>query len=58
MVMKLLTEVEGTNPFSKQPINVKLGGCAGYVPVFNTLKEAKKHAEKGKYKIGLIRVGE
>lgn len=45
--MKLLTEVE---VFGQK---AKLNGCAGYLPVHDNIKEAKKEAGK-KYKIVAI----
>ncbi len=47
MVMKLLTQVEAGRQ------NVRLHGCAGYVPIYDTWEEAKKMAGK-KYKIKII----
>ena len=47
MVMKLVTHVELYGQ------NVKLGGCAGYIPVYNSAKEAMKIAGD-KYKIQVI----
>ena len=49
MVMRLNTEIiQDMGYGSKQ--SVKLAGCAGYIPVFDTLKRAEKNAGS-KYKI-------
>lgn len=56
--MKILTEIEYVDVLSKQTKIIKLSGCAGYIPVFKTLKEAKKYTLKGTYKTMLVRVGE
>jgi len=50
-VMKLSTEIEYKNPFTQEQITCKLGGLAGYIPVFSTIEEAEKSAENGKYEI-------
>lgn len=56
MVMRLSTEITATDFFHKE-IDIKLSGCAGYVPIFDTLKQAEKDS-KGKYKIIPIKIGE
>jgi hypothetical protein len=50
-VMKLNTDIEYTNPFTKEQVTCKLGGVHGYIPVFSNLKDAKKSSEKEKYQI-------
>ena len=54
-VLKLSTDVEVVNPLTGQKQDMKLGGIAGYIPVFDSMKEANKSAEKGKYEIIVIR---
>ena len=49
MVMRLNTEIVQIMGYGSEQ-NIKLGGCAGYIPVFNTLKQAEKNS-KGKYPI-------
>ena len=49
LVMKLLTEVELYGQ------SVKLEGCAGFIPVYDSIKEAKKVAGK-KFKIQPIAI--
>ena len=48
LVMRLNTEITQKLAWGEE--HFKLGGCAGYIPVFNTLKQAEKSA-KGKYQI-------
>lgn len=48
MVMRLNTEVVAT--VNGNEIDVKMDKCAGYAPIFNTLKQAEKDS-KGKYQI-------
>lgn len=50
-VMKLNTDIEYINPFSGKREDVKLGGLAGYIPVFNSLEEAQDSSQDGKYQI-------
>lgn len=50
-VLKLSTEIEYTNPFTQEQVTCKLGGFAGYIPVFATIEEAEKSAQDGKYQI-------
>lgn len=50
-VLKLSTEIEYTNPFTKEQVTCKLGGFAGYIPVFSTIEEAEKSSQGGKYQI-------
>jgi hypothetical protein len=50
-VLKLSTEIEYTNPFTQGQVTCKLGGFAGYIPVFSTIEEAEKSAQDGKYQI-------
>lgn len=45
-VLKLLTEIEYTNPFTQEQVTYKLGGLAGYVPVFSTIEEAEESRTK------------
>ena len=53
MVMRLNTEIIQTTWQGDE--HIKLEGCAGYIPVFNTLKQAEKSA-KDKYAIVPIRI--
>ena len=53
-VMRLNTEISVQNPFTSKEEHIKLVNCAGYIPVFKTLKEAEKSACKGKYQIFAI----
>ena len=50
MVMRLNTEIIRDMGYGVEQV-VKLGGCAGYLPVFNTSKQAIKSSCKGKYQI-------
>ena len=54
-VMKLNTDIEYINPFSGTREDVKLGGLAGYIPVFNSLEEATESSQDGKYQILAIK---
>ncbi len=40
MVLKIITTINANG------VTTKLGGCAGYIPVFATKKEAQKAAGK------------
>lgn len=53
-VLKLSTDIEYTNPITKEQVTCKLGGFAGYIPVFVTIEEAKESAQNGKYQIVAI----
>jgi hypothetical protein len=53
-VLKLSTTIKYDDPFSGEEITTKLNGCAGYLPVFNNEKDAKKTACDGKYDIVAI----
>ena len=53
-VLKLNTDIEVTNPFTGKQENIKLGGLAGYIPVFDTIEEATESAQNGKYQIVAI----
>lgn len=49
-VLKLLTEVEIVA--SDAVIDVsQLEGCAGYIPVFDTIEQAEEHSADGQYSI-------
>lgn len=50
-VLKLSTEIEYTNPITQKQVTCKLGGLAGYIPVFTTIEEAEISAQDGKYEI-------
>jgi hypothetical protein len=50
-VLKLNTDIEVTNPFTGKQKDIKLGGLAGYIPVFATIEEATESSQHGKYKI-------
>jgi hypothetical protein len=51
LVMKLLQYITVTSSLTNKNEDIKLNDCAGYLPVFKTLKEAEKYAGNGKYKI-------
>ena len=53
-VLKLNTDIEVTNPFTGKQEDIKLGGLAGYIPVFSTIEEAKESSQHGKYQIVAI----
>jgi len=53
-VLKLNTDIEVTNPFTGKREDIKVGGIAGYIPVFNTVEEAQKSSQDGKYSIVAI----
>ena len=53
-VLKLNTDIEVTNPFTGEHKDIKLGGLAGYIPVFSTIEEAKESSQHGKYQIVAI----
>lgn len=57
MVLKLQTKVVAMNIFGQEE-EVELSGCAGYCPVFSTLKEAEEHSHEGKYSIMEIKATE
>jgi len=52
-VLKLVGTLEVTDSFGVTN-EVDIGGCAGYIPVFDTESEAKIAAQDGKYKIAAI----
>ena len=53
-VLRLNTDIEVTNPFTGKREDIKVGGIAGYIPVFNTVEEAQKSSQDGKYSIVAI----
>jgi len=53
-VMKLLTEIECTHPFNGKRESIKIGGIAGYIPVFDNIEEASISSQDGKYSIVAI----
>jgi hypothetical protein len=53
-VLKLNTDIEVTNPLTGKQEDTKLCGIAGYIPVFETIEEAIKEAQNGKYQIAPI----
>ena len=53
-VLKLNTDIEVTNPFTGKQEDIKLGGLAGYIPVFETIEEAEESSQNGKYQIVAI----
>ena len=55
LVMKLNTKVETTDLVTGHPVEIVLTGCAGYIPVFETLEEAEESACNGKYQILCIK---
>jgi len=55
-VMRLNSKVEVINPFTKLNEEVSLGGCAGYIPVFDSIEEAEKCTCNGKYQILEIKI--
>jgi len=57
-VMKLLTEIAVKDFITGNDVNVKINGCAGYMPIFKTLKKARKHANNEKYRIVALTIGE
>jgi len=57
MVMKLLTKVE-VSAVTGLNEDFELGGCAGYVPVFNTLQEAEEHADHGRFQIATVKMSD
>jgi hypothetical protein len=50
-VLKLTTTIKYDDPFSGEEITTKLNGCAGYLPVFNNIEDAREAACDGKYNI-------
>ena len=50
--MRLNTEITQDMGYGRKKF-IKLGGCAGYIPVFNTLKQAEKDSN-GKYSIKIV----
>ena len=55
LVMQINTEVVTT--VNGHKIDVKMDKCAGYSPIFNTLKQAEKNSN-GKFQILPIRIRE
>ena len=53
-VMKLLTEIKCTHPFNGKRESIKIGGIAGYIPVFDNIEEASISSQDGKYSIVAI----
>ena len=53
-VLRLNKKVEYTEPLTGKTIQIEVGGCAGYIPVFATIEEAKKSSQNGKYQITCI----
>lgn len=53
-MLKLNTDIEFTNPFTGKRESIKVGGIAGYIPVFNTVEEAQNSSQDGKYSIVAI----
>ena len=53
-VLKLNTDIEVTNAFTGEQEYIKLGGLAGYIPVFATIDEATESSQNGKYQIVAI----
>ncbi len=53
-VLKLNTDIEVTNPLTGKQEDIKLGGLAGYIPVFETIEEATESSQNGKYQIVAI----
>ena len=49
VVFKLQTEVIVKAVNGKDNLLVKIGGAAGYIPVYNTIDEAEEAACNGKY---------
>jgi len=58
IVMKLLTKVVISPPYVNEETNILLGGCAGYIPVFDDIKDAEKEACNGKYQIIAVKLME
>lgn len=56
-VLKLTTTIKYDDPVSWEEVTQKLGGCAGYLPVFDNEEDAKEVACDGKYKIVTISAG-
>lgn len=53
-VMRLNTNVSIQNPFTQEDESIKLANCAGYIPVFDNMKQAEESSQNGKYKIFAI----
>ena len=53
-VLKLSTTIKYDDPVSGEEVTQKLGGCAGYLPVFDNEEDAKEAACDGKYQIVAI----
>ena len=51
VVYRLIEHVTCTDPATGYETQINIEGMAGFLPCFRTLKEAKKSAAKGKYKI-------
>ena len=50
VVMRLSTSIEA-DLFNGEKQVVKLGGIAGFLPVYDTLEQAQEAAENGKFEI-------
>lgn len=51
MVLKMLHNVK------VHDISVKLNGCSGYIPVFDSIDEAKEFTNNGEFQMVEIEVG-
>lgn len=54
-VCRLNTQIEITNPLTMKRENFKINGIAGYMPIYDTYKEAEEASENGKYEILRLR---
>ena len=50
MVMRLSTSIEA-ELFNGEKQVVKLGGIAGFLPIYETLEQAQEAAENGRFEI-------
>ena len=57
-VFKLQTKVLVKAVNGKDDLLVKIGGAAGYIPVYSTIDEAEEAAFNGKYQIFAVSVSE
>ena len=54
VVLKMQKTVSYEHPITKKDVIVELSGCAGYIPVFLTLEEAKDNSDNGEFDIVAI----
>ena len=54
-VLKMQKTVAYTDPLSGREVITEISGCAGYMPIFNTMEEAIENSCDGKFQVMPIR---